>query len=216
MLGGESGARRLRTWRAGRSDLRLHLQSVFSLSVAFVCLAASLLVVSNIEAVRDRWSRAGRATIYLRDGASEAEVATLTSALTGTPGVTRVHVISSAEARREVVTVEQDKLLAALPPTKDNATTMKREVVLVIDRSGSMQGTPLLLAQSAALATARALGPDTDETYWKASASFEQGGVTGSIEKSNNDWDLLFGNNKGNDQIDLFQVNTVVDDRLKR
>lgn len=60
---------------------------------------------------------------------------------------------------------------------------------------------------------ARALGPDTDETYWKASASFEQGGVTGSIEKSNNDWDLLFGNNKGNDQVDLFQVNTVVDDR---
>ena len=60
---------------------------------------------------------------------------------------------------------------------------------------------------------ARALGPDTDETYWKASASFEQGGVTGSIEKSNNDWDLLFGNNKGNSQVDLFQVNTVVDDR---
>ncbi len=60
---------------------------------------------------------------------------------------------------------------------------------------------------------ARALGPDTDETYWKASASFEQGGVTGSIDKSNNDWDLLFGNNKGNSQVDLFQVNTVVDDR---
>lgn len=33
-------------------------------------------------------------------------------------------------------------------------------LVLVIDRSGSMQGQPLLLAQSAALATARALGPD--------------------------------------------------------
>lgn len=31
---------------------------------------------------------------------------------------------------------------------------------LVIDHSGSMQGTPLVLAQSAALATARALGPD--------------------------------------------------------
>ncbi len=31
---------------------------------------------------------------------------------------------------------------------------------LVIDRSGSMQGSPLLLAQSAALAAARALGPD--------------------------------------------------------
>ena len=33
-------------------------------------------------------------------------------------------------------------------------------LALVIDRSGSMQGTPLTLAQAAALATARALGPD--------------------------------------------------------
>lgn len=33
-------------------------------------------------------------------------------------------------------------------------------LALVIDRSGSMQGTPLSLAQAAALATARALGPD--------------------------------------------------------
>jgi Ca-activated chloride channel homolog len=33
-------------------------------------------------------------------------------------------------------------------------------LALVIDRSGSMQGTPLLLAQSAALATARAMAPD--------------------------------------------------------
>jgi Ca-activated chloride channel family protein len=33
-------------------------------------------------------------------------------------------------------------------------------LALVIDRSGSMQGAPLALAQSAALGTARALGPD--------------------------------------------------------
>ncbi|MFO0756811.1 MAG: permease-like cell division protein FtsX [Byssovorax sp.] len=105
----------MRTWRAGRSDLRLHLQSVFSLSVAFVCLAASLLVVSNIQAVRDRWSRAGRATVYLRDGASEGEIATLTAALQGTPGVNRVKAVSSVEARREVIADEQDKTLASLP-----------------------------------------------------------------------------------------------------
>ena len=60
---------------------------------------------------------------------------------------------------------------------------------------------------------ARVLGPDTDETYWKASASFEHGGVTGSITQTNNDWDLLFGNNKGTEPVDLFQVNTVTDDR---
>ena len=51
----------LGTWRAGRSNWRLQALSVFSLAVAFVCLASALLVVTNLESVRDRWSRAGRA-----------------------------------------------------------------------------------------------------------------------------------------------------------
>ena len=65
----QGGRSRLGAWRAGRSDLRLHALSVFSLAVAFVCLAAALLVVTNIQAVRDRWARAGRATVYLRENA---------------------------------------------------------------------------------------------------------------------------------------------------
>jgi cell division transport system permease protein len=117
MLGGEDATRRVRTWRAGRSDLRLHLLSIFSLAVAFVCLAAALLVVTNIAAVRDRWSRAGRATVYLRDGVSEAETTAITMALQGTAGVKKVRLVTSIEARREVVTDEQDKALAALPPS---------------------------------------------------------------------------------------------------
>ena len=44
-------------WRAGRGALRVHVLSIFSLAVAFVCLASALLVVSNIAAVRDAWSR---------------------------------------------------------------------------------------------------------------------------------------------------------------
>jgi cell division transport system permease protein len=106
-----------RTWRAGRSDFRLHVLSVFSLSVAFVCLASALLVVTNIAAVRDRWSRAGRATVYLRDTAGEAEVADLSRALEATAGVKRVRHVSNVEARREVVTDENDKVLASLPPS---------------------------------------------------------------------------------------------------
>ena len=57
----------LGTWRAGRSNWRLQALSIFSLAVAFVCLASALLVVTNLSSVRDRWSRAGRATVYLRD-----------------------------------------------------------------------------------------------------------------------------------------------------
>ncbi len=104
-----------RTWRAGRSDLRLHIYSIFSLAVAFVCLAAALLVVTNLAAVRDRWSRAGRATVYLREGATDADVATITNALESTHGVKKVRLVSAVEARREVVTDEADKMLAALP-----------------------------------------------------------------------------------------------------
>ena len=117
MLGGEGAIRGLRTWRAGRSDLRLHLLSIFSLAVAFVCLSSALLVMTNIAAVRDRWSRAGRATVYLRDGVADAEASAIMTALTGTPGVKKVRLVTSIEARREVVTDEQDKVLAALPPS---------------------------------------------------------------------------------------------------
>jgi cell division transport system permease protein len=106
---------RIGAWRAGRSDLRVHALSVFSLAVAFVCLAASLLVVTNLAAVRDRWSRAGRATVYLRDGATDAEVGALAKALESTQGVKRVRHVTSQEARREVVTDESDAALAALP-----------------------------------------------------------------------------------------------------
>jgi cell division transport system permease protein len=82
-----------------------------------VCLAAALLVVTNIAAVRDRWSRAGRATVYLQANASDADIADLTRALEGTAGVKRVRLVTSAEARREVVSDEADPALAALPPS---------------------------------------------------------------------------------------------------
>jgi cell division transport system permease protein len=101
------------TWRAGRSDWRLQVLSIFSLSVAFICLAAALLVVTNVEALRDRWSRAGRATVYLKDGAKEGDVGALMSALQQTGGVSRVKRVTSDEARREVVA--NDEALASLP-----------------------------------------------------------------------------------------------------
>lgn len=101
-------------WRAGRSDWRLQVLTVFSLSVAFICLAASLLVVTNVEALRDRWSRAGRATVYLKDGAKDADIGALVAALEQTEGVSRVKRVTSDEARREVVA--SDEALAALPP----------------------------------------------------------------------------------------------------
>jgi energy-coupling factor transporter ATP-binding protein EcfA2 len=65
--GGESGGKRS-SGRGARAERSPAPRAVGVLpAVAFVCLAASLLVVTNLAAVRDRWSRAGRATVYLRD-----------------------------------------------------------------------------------------------------------------------------------------------------
>lgn len=102
----QGGPSRLGAWRAGRSDLRLHALSVFSLAVAFVCLAAALLVVTNIQAVRDRWARAGRATVYLRDAAHETDVGALTRALEETQGIARVRRVSQEDARRELAAAD--------------------------------------------------------------------------------------------------------------
>jgi len=115
MTTGHEAAARNRTWRAGRGAMRVHLLSIFSLAVAFICLASALLVVTNVAAVRDRWSRAGRATIYLRDGVGDAEVAAITAALEGTAGVKKVRLVTPQEARREVMADERDKALASLP-----------------------------------------------------------------------------------------------------
>lgn len=110
-----SGPKIFGAWRAGRADVKLHALSVFALSVAFICLSASLLLVFNLAAVRDRWSRAGRATAYLRDDASEASVLEIARALGATEGVKQVRHLSSVEARREIIGEERNSSLAVLP-----------------------------------------------------------------------------------------------------
>jgi cell division transport system permease protein len=170
----ENEAGPLRAWRAGRSDFRLQLLSVLSLSVAFVCLAAALLIVTNIAVVRDRWSKAGRATVYLRDGAEEAEVADLVRALEATPGVKKVRHVTRIEARREVVFDEGDKALAELPPSAFPASL---EVGF-----GSEVGEGDLAAMTLKLRSLPAV--ETVETYQRWTERLSAllgGGVTASV-----------------------------------
>jgi len=98
-------------------EWRLHALSVFSLAVAFVCLGAALLVVTNLRAVEERWAHAGRASVYLKDGATQEEVDALRAALARVPGVTGVHYVSSGDARVEFGQreLESNAALAALP-----------------------------------------------------------------------------------------------------
>jgi cell division transport system permease protein len=98
-------------------EWRLHVLSIFSLAVAFVCLGAALLVVTNLQALEERWMRVGRASVYLKDGATQDDVDALRAALTRVPGVTGVRYVSSGDARREFGQRELSSKgeLAALP-----------------------------------------------------------------------------------------------------
>ncbi len=98
-------------------EWRLHALSVFSLAVAFVCLGAALLVVTNLKVVEERWAHAGRASIYLKDGSTQDEIDALRVALARVPGVTGVHYLSSGDARMEFGQTQLDAsgALAGLP-----------------------------------------------------------------------------------------------------
>jgi cell division transport system permease protein len=98
-------------------EWRLHALSVFSLAVAFVCLGAALLVVTNLQAVEQRWAHAGRASVYLKDGATQDEVDALRAALARVPGVSAVRYVASGDARAEFGRRElgANSALAGLP-----------------------------------------------------------------------------------------------------
>ncbi len=167
-------SRVVRTWRAGRSSLRTQATSVFSLAVAFVCLAAALLVVTNLAVVQERWSRAGRATVYLKDGATEEDVASIVAALEKTPSVQKVRYVSATEARREVLADQRDASLATLPP---NAFPASLEVGFDAGIEDDALAGIALKLQALPLV-------DTVETYEKWTEKLSallQGGVTASL-----------------------------------
>jgi cell division transport system permease protein len=123
-----------RAWRGGRGDFRLHLLSIFSVSVAFVCMAAALLVVVNVQSLRDVWAKSGRASVYLRKEASRAAGAEIEQALRATPKVKTVRFVTSEDARREVLEGRSDAVLSQLPA---DAFPASIEVTLDDDASAS-------------------------------------------------------------------------------
>lgn len=103
-----------RALRGSRHDWQLHLSSVFSVGIAFVCLASALLVVANIQELRLRWSHTGRASVYLQPNAAAAEVDAIATALRATRGVVQVDFVTSEAARQELLN-SGDEILAGLP-----------------------------------------------------------------------------------------------------
>lgn len=116
-----------RALRAALAEIRLHLLSVFSVAVAFVCLAATLLVAFNIESVRAKWAETGRASVYLDPHVEPKTVQTVRKALLSAEGVVKVDYVSSEQARAEVMGASEDEALAGLP---DDAFPASLEVTL--------------------------------------------------------------------------------------
>ena len=104
-----------RAWRGTKNDWRLHALSVFSVAVAFVCLASALLVVVNVSHVRDRWASSGRASVYLKKGADREQITTIERALRASVGVSDVKFVSSEDARHDLTGQSDDPIIDALP-----------------------------------------------------------------------------------------------------
>jgi len=104
-----------RALRGAKNDLRLHVLSIFSVAVAFICLAATLLAVVNVAELRTRWASLGRASVYLTRTATAEQVTAIERALRAADGVVAVRHVTSEEARREIGRAGKDPVLDALP-----------------------------------------------------------------------------------------------------
>jgi cell division transport system permease protein len=90
-----------RAKRGLRDDLRLHLVAIASLVVAFLCLGAALLSVTNLARIAERWSGSQHLTVYLKDAAQGSDVAQLRLVLESLQEIQRVRHVSAAQARKE-------------------------------------------------------------------------------------------------------------------
>ncbi|MGE3275816.1 MAG: cell division protein FtsX [Vicinamibacterales bacterium] len=99
--------------RAGRSAAL----SVGTIAIAFLTLGGFLLVSTNLQRVVSRWAEAAELSVYLRDGATEAERAALDARLREHPAVAAVEAITKAQAL--------ERFRADFPELADVATTLE-------------------------------------------------------------------------------------------
>jgi cell division transport system permease protein len=106
----------VRAQRGIREEARLYVAAVTSLTVAFVCLAAVLLGLTNFARLADRWGRTHRMTVYLVEGASLEDIGRLHEVLQGLAAVKTVAVQTPEEAKVAFLTdTHADATLAELP-----------------------------------------------------------------------------------------------------
>ncbi len=105
-----------RAKRGLRDDPRLYLVAVSSLTVAFLCLSAALLGLTNLRDLAERWGRSHHMSVYLKDGAERADVDRLLQVLEALPALARVDYLSPSQAREQFLRESTaGGSLAALP-----------------------------------------------------------------------------------------------------
>jgi len=163
-----------RAWRGSRNDWRLHLLSIFSVAVAFVCLAAAVLVVVNVHSVRARWAETGRASVFLRADATQSQIDAIQKALRNTEGVTEVRFVSSEEARREITAQKDDDVLSALP-----AEAFPASLEVSVANEVAVERVKKLSSQLTALPAVESV--ETYQSWSERLGSLLTGGVTASL-----------------------------------
>lgn len=117
-----------RAKRGLRDDLRLHVVAVASLVVAFLCLGAALLSVTNLARFAERWQGAQHLTVYMKDGAQQGEIAQLRLVLESLHEAREVRYVSAEQAREEFAEHTDVNLEASSLPV--DAFPASLEVVL--------------------------------------------------------------------------------------
>lgn len=163
-----------RAFRGAKNDWRLHALSVFSVAVAFVCLAAALLLVVNVGQVKARWAETGRASVYLRKNATAEQVATIEKALKQSDGVSSVRIVSSEDARKELVGLTNDPVLDSLPTEAFPAS-----LEVAIESAAAAERLGKLSTQLAALPAVESV--ETYGAWSERLAALLSGGVSASL-----------------------------------
>jgi cell division transport system permease protein len=163
-----------RAWRGSRNDWRLHFLSIFSVAVAFVCLAAAVLVVVNVHSIRTRWAETGRASVFLKPDATPEQIEQIQKALRQTTGVTDVRHVTSDDARREVTGQGSDDVLSALP-----ADAFPASLEVRVANEAAVERVGQLASQLQALPAVEAV--ETYQSWSDRLGALLRGGVTASL-----------------------------------
>lgn len=122
-----------RAKRGLREDPRLYIVAVSSLSVAFLCLSAALLGLTNLADLAERWGRTHHMSVYLKDGAERADVDRLLQVLQSMPALERVDYLAQAQAREQFLRESSARSSLAALPVEAFPASIEVEFVAKVD-----------------------------------------------------------------------------------